>query len=159
MTFEEWIIENHPEFYDEGWRDWAKKAALGGALVGAGLGIGQQMGGQPTTPTQSPAAVQDVEQPGDIQKPGGGEVLQQGQGIHGEFQITKKGDHIVIMASNPKGSFDAWANQQFMNHTGSDMQGVQHGTKEVKGWTGKWFKIPSQEDIGAARNIGQEMGR
>jgi hypothetical protein len=36
-TFEEWIEENHPESVQEGWM---KNVALGGALLGAGMGIG-----------------------------------------------------------------------------------------------------------------------
>lgn len=59
MTFEEWMLKNHPEKLDEDWRQWAKKAALGGALLGAGMGLGKMSGtsdspiSQPTIQQQS----------------------------------------------------------------------------------------------------------
>jgi hypothetical protein len=38
MQFEEWVKSKHPEFYDESLRDWAKRATIGAAIAGAGLG-------------------------------------------------------------------------------------------------------------------------
>lgn len=41
QTFEEWLELNHPEILDESWRDFGKKVAIGGALLGAGMGLGR----------------------------------------------------------------------------------------------------------------------
>lgn len=41
QTFEEWLELNHPEMLDESWRDFGKKVAIGGALLGAGMGLGR----------------------------------------------------------------------------------------------------------------------
>jgi hypothetical protein len=38
MTFEEWLKTNHPESYNEDWRDMAKKAVIGATIAGAGFG-------------------------------------------------------------------------------------------------------------------------
>jgi phytoene dehydrogenase-like protein len=31
-NFEIWLVEQHPEFIDEGWKDWAKKGVLAATL-------------------------------------------------------------------------------------------------------------------------------
>jgi hypothetical protein len=42
--FEEWLEINHPEALDEGWRNVARNVAVGGALLGAGMGLGKAQG-------------------------------------------------------------------------------------------------------------------
>jgi len=42
-TFEEWVKENHSEYYSEDWRSFAKKGALAAGIGMAGLGIGNKM--------------------------------------------------------------------------------------------------------------------
>jgi len=56
QTFKEWLEVNQPEYYAEvDWGKLGRKAALGGALVGAGMGLGKFMGGeQPQGPAQNP---------------------------------------------------------------------------------------------------------
>jgi hypothetical protein len=44
MKFKEWLETTHPEVLEEGWKDWGKKVAIGGALLGAGLGAMNKMG-------------------------------------------------------------------------------------------------------------------
>lgn len=59
-TFEQWVSETHPEFLDENWKTWTKNAALGGALLGAGVGIGKfnsPSDQQQTNTTQDPLDV------------------------------------------------------------------------------------------------------
>jgi len=64
QTFEEWLKVNQPEYYTE--VDWGKigrKAALGGALVGAGMGLGRFMGGeQPRGSVANPPAATQMDQ-------------------------------------------------------------------------------------------------
>lgn len=60
QTFENWVIENHPEL-QEGFKDWAGKMALGGALTAGALGLfgkGSQTN-QPQT-TYAPNVQQQV---------------------------------------------------------------------------------------------------
>ncbi len=40
QTFIEFLADKHPEALDEGWRDWAKKAVIGGTLAAGACGIG-----------------------------------------------------------------------------------------------------------------------
>jgi hypothetical protein len=57
MNYQEWLMENHPEFF-EGFGDWAKKAAVGAALMGAGVGIGRNWDGNPAANANNPAMTQ-----------------------------------------------------------------------------------------------------
>jgi hypothetical protein len=41
MSFQKWIETKHPDFYDEGFKDLAKKAVIGAALAGAAMGAGK----------------------------------------------------------------------------------------------------------------------
>jgi hypothetical protein len=61
MNFEEWVQKQHSDFeIDEGWKNWAKKATVGGALLGAGLGLSQSF---KSSPTQVPTAATQQEMP------------------------------------------------------------------------------------------------
>jgi hypothetical protein len=41
MSFQQWVETKHPEFYDEGFKDLAKKVVIGAALAGAAVGAGK----------------------------------------------------------------------------------------------------------------------
>ena len=49
QKFEEWLKETHPESLEEGWM---KNLAVGGALLGAGMGLGRMQNGQNTPDNQ-----------------------------------------------------------------------------------------------------------
>lgn len=53
--FDEWLREKHPEHYDE---NWMRNIAMGGALLGAGMGIGAGMKGSPQAPQPTAATAQ-----------------------------------------------------------------------------------------------------
>ena len=59
-TFIEWTEED-PSL-DEDWKKWARNAALGASLAGAGFGLGK-MGTQTGTQTANPAQMQQQQQP------------------------------------------------------------------------------------------------
>jgi len=62
MNFTDWLMEQD---LDEGWQDWAKRAAVGGAMLAGGLG----MSGQAQSAT-SPDAAQYVQpQAGNTMSP------------------------------------------------------------------------------------------
>jgi hypothetical protein len=43
-TFQEWLSKTHPEIVDEGmFGKWGQRAAVSGALLGAGMGVGRYM--------------------------------------------------------------------------------------------------------------------
>jgi len=44
-TFYEFLDNEHPDFFNEDWRKWAKRAAVGGALAAGAMGIGGGIGG------------------------------------------------------------------------------------------------------------------
>lgn len=44
-TFLEWVVVNHSDELNEDWKKWARNAALGGALLGTGVGIGSRFTG------------------------------------------------------------------------------------------------------------------
>jgi hypothetical protein len=59
-SFDEWLMENDPEL-NEGWGDWARSAALGGAVLGATMG---GFGGQTAnaaSPNQPVAVSPDIQ--------------------------------------------------------------------------------------------------
>lgn len=62
LSFKEWLYETE---MNEGWQDWGKKAALGGALLSAGMGIGRLTNTGDDIPSSSvtyPAATQFIQQ-------------------------------------------------------------------------------------------------
>jgi hypothetical protein len=78
MNFEEWVQKQHSDFeIEEGWKDWAKKAAVSGALLGAGLGIGKGLHNNPPETANQPIA-QNQTQPT-------------------QTDIMRKGDQIVVV--------------------------------------------------------------
>lgn len=58
-TFEEWIKEEHPEALEEGWM---KNLAVGGALLGAGMGVGGMMRGPAQQGNPQQAVTQQAQQ-------------------------------------------------------------------------------------------------
>ncbi len=57
--FDEWLRERHSEHYEE---NWMRNLAMGGALLGAGMGIGASMkGAAPATPAPTTSAQADNE--------------------------------------------------------------------------------------------------
>ena len=64
-SFIEWVEENHHESMDEDWKKWARNAALGTAMAGAGLGLMQQ---SPQATPQPQQASQQTQQPSRYQQ-------------------------------------------------------------------------------------------
>lgn len=61
-TFQEWLKQTDEEIYSEiDWKKVARNAAMGGALVGAGIGLGRRGGDVPSQQVTYPAAAQFVE--------------------------------------------------------------------------------------------------
>ena len=127
-----WLERNHPESLDEGLRDFARNAILGGAVMAGGMGLG----GEPSMAqaAQPKAAAVNVMKPGE-------KILKDGLNQYSD------GKTYVYLTDAPEQPammrvIEMKAKQAFMRATGSDMRGVQWGQKQTKGKVGVWFKLP-----------------
>jgi len=56
-SFDEWIQDVHPEILDEDWRNWAKGAAIAGALGAGAMGYGRGSNSTEAPPSNIPQTI------------------------------------------------------------------------------------------------------
>jgi len=129
IPFKEWLdlqdkiskeLDYNSKNIDEDWRKFAKNSAVGAALAGAGLfGLSQ---------TNNPNNPQDQQQ---VQLQNGLQQASNGQWVYVADAPNNDQMRNVIIKK---------AHNAYIQQTGSGMQGVQWGVKEVGDKIGIWFK-------------------
>lgn len=148
IKFEEWIKNTHPELYDEGWKDWAKSAALVGALAS-----GTRLYNTVNSDNSAPPAVQQ-----QMQAQNQNQLNKPIQNADGSYSVT------VAKRGGSLGKFE----EERLTQAKADMlmrqlyrgPGLSTLGKQDNGNTITYkFKLPSNQDLKAINQIRGEMNR